>query len=202
MEPDETESVLRAAMGGQGFMKLVGAAIDEVKPGRLVLSLERRAEVLQQHGFFHGGAIAFLVDNATTGVLGYSSRGFGISPAWHLAVGLCAVVFNLWALQEEYRALRENQRLVDRAANELDAIDRELVERGSPPVETPPAPLLSLRNGLTLAIGAWLPYLYQSLIVWRGDFGRVSLHPWIEASVVGCVMIVLALRARATSPQS
>jgi len=138
----------------------------------------------------------------TTGVLGYSSRGFGISPAWHLAVGLCAVVFNLWALQEEYRALRENQRLVDRAANELDAIDRELVERGSPPVETPPAPLLSLRNGLTLAIGAWLPYLYQSLIVWRGDFGRVSLHPWIEASVVGCVMIVLALRARATSPQS
>lgn len=63
----EIESALRGAMGSQGFMKLVGAAIDEVGPGRLVLSLERRPEVLQQHGFFHGGVIAFLVDNATTG---------------------------------------------------------------------------------------------------------------------------------------
>ena len=60
------EQSVRAALAAQGFMQHVGANIDEIAPGRVVLSLDRRFEVLQQHGFFHGGAIAFLVDNATT----------------------------------------------------------------------------------------------------------------------------------------
>ena len=60
------EAAIRGAVGRQGFMKLVGAKIDELAPGKAVLSLERREDVLQQHGFFHGGAVAFLVDNATT----------------------------------------------------------------------------------------------------------------------------------------
>lgn len=137
------------------------------------------------------GATALVV----TGVLGYSAKGFGISPAWHFLMGLAAVVFNLWALTEEYRALRENQRLVDRAARELDAIDRELEARGEALPEVEPTPLVSTRNGLTVAIGAWLPYLYQALIVWRGDFARVSVHPWIELSVLGLVMLWLARRA-------
>jgi uncharacterized protein (TIGR00369 family) len=63
----EMEQALRAGIGAQGFMNLVGAVIDEVGEGRLVMSLARRPEVLQQHGFFHGGVIAFLVDNAATG---------------------------------------------------------------------------------------------------------------------------------------
>jgi uncharacterized protein (TIGR00369 family) len=60
------DAAIREAVGKQGFMKLVGAKIDELAPGKAVMSLERRDEVLQQHGFFHGGVIAFLVDNATT----------------------------------------------------------------------------------------------------------------------------------------
>jgi uncharacterized protein (TIGR00369 family) len=51
-------------------MRLVGAVVDLLGPGKALLSRERREEVLQQHGFFHGVAIAiaiaFLVDNATT----------------------------------------------------------------------------------------------------------------------------------------
>lgn len=61
-----TDAAIRAAIDKQGFMKLVGARVDELGPGRAVMSLDRRGEVLQQHGFFHGGAVAFLVDNATT----------------------------------------------------------------------------------------------------------------------------------------
>lgn len=60
------EAAIRESVGKQGFMKLVGAEIDTLAPGKAVLSLRRRDEVLQQHGFIHGGAIAFLVDNATT----------------------------------------------------------------------------------------------------------------------------------------
>jgi uncharacterized protein (TIGR00369 family) len=60
------DAAIREAVGKQGFMKLVGAKIGALSPGPAVMSLDRRAEVLQQHGFFHGGVIAFLVDNATT----------------------------------------------------------------------------------------------------------------------------------------
>ncbi len=137
-----------------------------------------------------------------TGVLGYSAKGFGISPAWHFLVGLVAVVFNLWALQEEYRALRENQRLVDRAASELDAIDRELEARGEAVPTLEPTPLISVRNGWTLAIGAWLPYLYQALIVWRGDFSRVSVHPWIELCALGVGVLLLARRGTPARAQN
>ena len=121
------------------------------------------------------------------GVLGMSARGFGISPAWHMLLGLAAAGVNLWALQQEYRALRHNQGLVDEVADELDRIDRE-----TPPPPVDPAadgdPRAVPRFGLTLAIGAWLPYLYWVLITWRGDFARVSVHPWLEASLAGLAL--------------
>lgn len=62
----ETELAIRSAVEQQGFTRLVGATLDVVEPGRVVLSLERRDQILQQNGFVHGGAIAYLVDNATT----------------------------------------------------------------------------------------------------------------------------------------
>lgn len=81
---EAVEAVIRDAIGRQGFMKLVGANIDALSPGTAVLSLERRDEVLQQHGFFHGGVIAFLVDNTTTiaaGTLADRSAGVTILTA-------------------------------------------------------------------------------------------------------------------------
>jgi uncharacterized protein (TIGR00369 family) len=59
------DEAVRDAVAAQGFMQLVGARIDALAPGKAMMSLERRAELLQQHGFFHGGAIAFLIDTAT-----------------------------------------------------------------------------------------------------------------------------------------
>jgi len=60
------DRAIRTALSAQGFMGLVGAEILAIAPGHTALALARRPEVTQQHGFFHGGAIAFLVDNATT----------------------------------------------------------------------------------------------------------------------------------------
>jgi uncharacterized protein (TIGR00369 family) len=37
-----------------------------LQEGVCVLSLARKPELLQQHGFFHGGVTAYLIDNATT----------------------------------------------------------------------------------------------------------------------------------------
>jgi len=135
------------------------------------------------------GAFSLVV----AGVLGMSARGFDISPVWHMLVGVAAIFANLWALGEELKALRANQRLVDRVARELDRMDRSARARGEPPPGTagtdPPGdPRAVARFGLTLMIGAWLPYLYWALITWRGDFSRVSLHPWLEGSLLGLVL--------------
>jgi uncharacterized protein (TIGR00369 family) len=60
------EMRIRESLEQQGFMRLVGAEIAELSRGTCTLAVNRRSELLQQHGFFHGGVTAFLVDNATT----------------------------------------------------------------------------------------------------------------------------------------
>ena len=72
--PDSDEQALdhaiRSALDAQGFLHHMGARVDAVTRGQVVMSVERRTELLQQHGFFHGGVVAFLVDNATTAAAG------------------------------------------------------------------------------------------------------------------------------------
>jgi uncharacterized protein (TIGR00369 family) len=57
---------IRDSVGRQGFMAHVGAELSELARGTCTLEVERRPELLQQNGLFHGGVTAFLVDNATT----------------------------------------------------------------------------------------------------------------------------------------
>ena len=63
-------AAIRQTLEGQGFTKLVGAEVVSVDPGVVVMALDRRPEVLQQNGLFHGGVIAYLIDNATTAAAG------------------------------------------------------------------------------------------------------------------------------------
>src|SRR5271170_7257916 len=48
----------------QGFMTHIGAAIETLAPARCVLTVSHRPALTQQHGFFHGGVIGALADNA------------------------------------------------------------------------------------------------------------------------------------------
>jgi uncharacterized protein (TIGR00369 family) len=65
---------IRDSVGRQGFMAHVGAQLSELARGSCTLEVERRPELLQQNGLFHGGVTAFLVDNATT-IAAAASRG-------------------------------------------------------------------------------------------------------------------------------
>lgn len=49
---------------GQGFMGHIGASLVESRPGHCEIRLPYRPEVSQHHGFFHGGVIGTLADNA------------------------------------------------------------------------------------------------------------------------------------------
>jgi len=123
-----------------------------------------------------------------TAVLGSGQHAFGIPSAVHMLLGLATIGFNLWAMQVEFLALRDNQALLDRAAAELDRIDREEGEwarRARAAEADEHRPGEASRRWLIIAVSAWLPYLYWALVTWRGDFAKVSLHPWVEVSAFG-----------------
>ena len=65
---------IRESISRQGFMSHIGAQLSELARGSCTLTVDRRPQLLQQNGLFHGGVTAFLVDNATT-IAAATSRG-------------------------------------------------------------------------------------------------------------------------------
>ncbi|HUJ00245.1 MAG TPA: PaaI family thioesterase [Usitatibacter sp.] len=63
-EDPEYESRTRASFARQGIMAHLGAVLDAVEPGRVTIGLPFRAELSQQHGFFHAGVISTIADSA------------------------------------------------------------------------------------------------------------------------------------------
>lgn len=59
-----TEARVRESFDRQTFMSAIGAVLQEVAPGRVVLRLPFSDQLTQQNGFFHGGAIATIADVA------------------------------------------------------------------------------------------------------------------------------------------
>lgn len=55
---------VRRSFGRQGAMRLMGAELSRVEPGEVEIASPFRPEVSQQHGFFHGGVVAALLDSA------------------------------------------------------------------------------------------------------------------------------------------
>lgn len=69
------EARVRDSFSRQAFMTMIGAEMTRLEPGFCEIRLEYRKELTQQHGFFHGGIIGALADNAA----GYAS--FSLMPA-------------------------------------------------------------------------------------------------------------------------
>jgi uncharacterized protein (TIGR00369 family) len=63
------EAAIRDSFARQGLMQTMGAQIERLAPGRVILSMPIGAEVGQQHGFAHAGATFALGDSAA----GYSA---------------------------------------------------------------------------------------------------------------------------------
>lgn len=56
----------RAVLAAQPFSKLLGAELSAFASGSAEITLEISDELKQQHGFVHGGVLAYLADNALT----------------------------------------------------------------------------------------------------------------------------------------
>ncbi len=99
-DPD-FERRVRESFARQGFMRHLGVELTEVKAGFCELGVAYRPELAQQHGFFHGGVIGTLADNAG----GYAA--FSLMPA---EASILTVEYKLNLL-----APGEGERLVARA---------------------------------------------------------------------------------------
>ncbi|MDH4249119.1 MAG: PaaI family thioesterase [Deltaproteobacteria bacterium] len=60
---------VKASFQRQRFMETLGATLERLEPGVCEIHLAYRPELSQQHGYFHGGLVGTLADNAS----GYAS---------------------------------------------------------------------------------------------------------------------------------
>ena len=65
------ERRVRESFGRQGAMRLLGARLGIVEPGRVDIELPFREDLSQQHGFFHAGITSTVADSAG-GYAGYT----------------------------------------------------------------------------------------------------------------------------------
>jgi uncharacterized protein (TIGR00369 family) len=59
-----TENELRDSFARQTIMATLGATLETVEPGRVVIALPYAVHICQQHGFLHAGVVTTIVDNA------------------------------------------------------------------------------------------------------------------------------------------
>jgi len=71
------EAVVRESFARQTFMAALGATLETVAPGRIVISAPFRAEHAQQNGFLHAGVLTSIADSAC----GYAA--LTLAPAGH-----------------------------------------------------------------------------------------------------------------------
>ncbi len=69
------EARVRASFARQGAMQLIGAVLARVEPGVATIELPYRADLTQQHGFFHAGMTSAIADSSA----GYAA--FSLFPA-------------------------------------------------------------------------------------------------------------------------
>jgi len=134
-----------------------------------------------------------------TAVLGHG-RFIGVPLGVHIVLGLVTVVVNLLGIPACARVLRENQRLLDRVAGELDRLD---LSEGPPPEGTGE---IDWKYGprtrwLIFALSAWLPYLYWALVVWRGQFARVPTTFLVFTALASLAGLLAAGRASGVTGQ-
>lgn len=60
----ETDARVRASIARQTMLTTLGVSVERLEPGYCELGLAHRADLTQQHGFIHAGAITTIVDSA------------------------------------------------------------------------------------------------------------------------------------------
>jgi uncharacterized protein (TIGR00369 family) len=60
----EFEARVRGSFERQRFMATLGATLESIAPGEISIAFTHRAELTQQHGYLHAGAMTSVADSA------------------------------------------------------------------------------------------------------------------------------------------
>jgi uncharacterized protein (TIGR00369 family) len=60
----EVAARVRASFERQAFMATLGARLEAVEPGQVIIELPFREDLTQQHGFLHAGVVSAIADSA------------------------------------------------------------------------------------------------------------------------------------------
>ncbi len=63
---EDAKLVAQQVLEAQPFSRLLGTRLTRWDAEGITLELDVRADLLQQHGFVHGGVLCYLADNAVT----------------------------------------------------------------------------------------------------------------------------------------
>ena len=74
VSPEAFLALARDALAKQPFSVLLGAEITALAPGSVEIAVPLTESLKQQHGFAHGGVVAYLADNALTYAGGTAMR--------------------------------------------------------------------------------------------------------------------------------
>jgi len=66
VSPEQFLAMGQQILQTQAFSRLLGAELTALSRGHCRLELALKPELLQQHGFAHGGVVSYLADNALT----------------------------------------------------------------------------------------------------------------------------------------
>ena len=64
MTNEALKQAIETSFGRQTLMSSLGAELEEVSPGEVVISLPFRSDLCQQAGFIHAGVLTAIVDSA------------------------------------------------------------------------------------------------------------------------------------------
>jgi uncharacterized protein (TIGR00369 family) len=138
-DPD-WEAKVRASFARQSFMRLIGAELSALAPGRITIVLPFRADLCQQRGFLHGGVTTAIADSAA-GYAAFSLMPKGSAPLTvELKINLLAP-----AVGERFLATAQ----VVRPGRTLTVVEADVIAEaggGSKPVARLLTTLMCLEN--------------------------------------------------------
>ncbi len=117
---------VRASFAAQPAMATLGCRLLEVAPGRVVLSMQHRAELTQQHGFLHAGIVSTALDSAC----GYA--GFSLMPA---DAAVLTIEFKVNLLAPARGPWFRFEGLVTKAGRTISVVDGRAFQAAAPDAE-------------------------------------------------------------------
>jgi uncharacterized protein (TIGR00369 family) len=116
------ESRVRASFTRQGAMATLGATLERVEPGHVVIDLPHGPHLTQQHGFVHAGLLAAALDTAC---------GYAASTLMPADAGVLTIEFKINLLAPARGPVLRCEGQVTKAGRTISVVDGRAWQDGS-----------------------------------------------------------------------